>query len=69
MAAGNSDGDIHMLKYARGHTRATLRLLVHHDDAEREYAYDGGSEKALQLAAQENWTAVSMKDDWKTVFA
>jgi phosphoglycolate phosphatase-like HAD superfamily hydrolase len=64
VAAGNSDGDIHMLKY----TGAGLRLLVHHDDAEREYAYDGGSEKALQLAAQDGWTVVSMKQDWKTVF-
>ncbi len=52
VAAGNSDGDIHMLKYAG----SGLRLLVHHDDAEREYAYDGGSEKALQLAAQDGWT-------------
>ncbi len=68
MAAGNSDGDIHMLKYARGHTGSTLALLVHHDDAEREYAYDGGSEKALQLAPKEGWIIVSMKDDWKTVF-
>ena len=50
MAAGNSDGDIHMLKYAAGHEGLTLALLVHHDDAEREYAYDGGTEKALQLA-------------------
>ena len=64
VAAGNSDGDIHMLKYAG----AGLRLLVHHDDAEREYAYDGGSEKALQLAAQDGWTVVSMKQNWKTVF-
>jgi phosphoglycolate phosphatase-like HAD superfamily hydrolase len=63
-AAGNSDGDIHMLKYAG----SGLRLLVHHDDAEREYAYDGGSEKALQLAAQDGWTIVSMKNDWKIVF-
>ena len=69
MAAGNSDGDIHMLKYAGGHAGVSLQLLVHHDDAEREYAYDGGTEKALQLAAQENWIVVSMKDDWKTVFA
>ena len=46
----------------------SLQLLVHHDDAEREYAYDGGTEKALQLAAQEDWIVVSMKDDWKTVF-
>ena len=50
MAAGNSDGDIHMLKYARGHKGLSLALLVHHDDAEREYAYDEGTEKALQLA-------------------
>ena len=64
MAAGNSDGDIHMLKYAG----SGLRLLVHHDDAEREYAYDGGSEKALQLAAQDGWLVVSMKNDWKIVF-
>jgi len=64
MAAGNSDGDIHMLKYAG----SGLRLLVHHDDAEREYAYDGGSEKALQLAAQDGWLVVSMKHDWKIVF-
>ena len=64
LAAGNSDGDIHMLKYAG----SGLRLLVHHDDAEREYAYDGGSEKALQLAAQDGWLVVSMKHDWKTVF-
>ena len=64
VAAGNSDGDIHMLKYAG----SGLRLLVHHDDAEREYAYDGGSEKALQLAAQDGWLVVSMKHDWKTVF-
>jgi phosphoglycolate phosphatase-like HAD superfamily hydrolase len=68
MAAGNSDGDIHMLKYARGHKAPSLALLVHHDDAEREYAYDGGSEKALQLAAQDGWVVVSMKNDWKTVF-
>jgi hypothetical protein len=68
MAAGNSDGDIHMLKYAVGHKGLTLGLLVHHDDAEREYAYDDGAEKALQLAPKEGWIGVSMKNDWKTVF-
>ena len=57
-----------MLKYAQGHQGATLRLLVHHDDAEREYAYDGSTEKALRLAAKEGWVVVSMKDDWKIVF-
>jgi phosphoglycolate phosphatase-like HAD superfamily hydrolase len=69
MAAGNADGDIHMLKYAGGQRRPTLGLLVRHDDAEREYAYDGGAERALRLAAQEGWIVVSMRDDWKTVFA
>jgi hypothetical protein len=68
MAAGNSDGDIHMLKYAAGHSWPTLSLLVHHDDAEREYAYDEGSADALKLAEQENWVVVSIRDDWKAVF-
>jgi phosphoserine phosphatase len=68
MAAGNSDGDIHMLRYAEGHAGLSLQLLVHHDDAEREYAYDGGTEKALQLASKAGWIIVSMKNDWKIVF-
>jgi phosphoglycolate phosphatase-like HAD superfamily hydrolase len=68
MAAGNSNGDIAMLKYAVGHPGLTLGLLVHHDDPEREYAYDDGAEKALQLAPNEGWIVVSMKNDWKTVF-
>jgi phosphoglycolate phosphatase-like HAD superfamily hydrolase len=68
MAAGNSDGDIHMLKYARGQTGLTLGLLVHHDDPEREFAYDDGAEKALELAPRAGWITVSMKNDWKTVF-
>jgi phosphoserine phosphatase len=68
LAAGNSDGDIHMLKYAQGHPGLSLQVLVHHDDAEREYAYDGGAEKALELAAKEGWNIVSMKHDWRTVF-
>jgi phosphoglycolate phosphatase-like HAD superfamily hydrolase len=68
MAAGNSDGDIHMLKYAKGRAGFSLALLVHHDDAESEYAYDNGAEKALQLAPREGWVVVSMKNDWKMVF-
>lgn len=67
-AAGNSDGDIHMLKYAKGSKGQSLALLVQHDDAEREYSYDGGSEKALALAPSQNWVVVSIKNDWKTVF-
>jgi len=69
MAAGNSDGDIHMLKYAAGHKGLTLILLIHHDDAVREYTYDDGAEKALQLASKLGWCVISMKNDWKTVFS
>jgi hypothetical protein len=57
-----------MLKYASGHEGRSLQLLVHHDDAEREYAYDEGAESALELAAQGEWVVVSMKNDWKVIF-
>jgi hypothetical protein len=63
VAAGNSNGDIHMLKYAVGHPGLTLGLLVHHDDGEREYAYNDGAEKALKMAQQAGWLIVSMKND------
>jgi phosphoserine phosphatase len=62
-AAGNSNGDDEMLQYARG-----LRLLVHHDDGEREFAYTAGAERALEHAAAYGWTVVSMRDDWSEVF-
>jgi hypothetical protein len=68
MAAGNSDGDIHMLRYAAGHPGPTLALLVHHDDEAREYSYDGGAEKALAAAQAEGWVVASMKSDWNVVF-
>jgi len=68
-AAGNSNGDIQMLKYAKGHEGLSLALLLHHDDAGREYAYDGGTEKALQLASSAGWVVVSMKNDWNRVFS
>ena len=48
--------------------RPTLRLLVLHDDAEREFAYTSGAEAALERAATDGWTVVSMKDDWRSVF-
>jgi len=46
-----------------------LRLLLLHDDAEREFDYVAGAEQALNVAAQQNWTVVSIKNDWNTVFA
>jgi len=69
LAAGNSDGDMHMLWLAQTGSYPSLSLLVHHDDAEREYAYDIGSEKTLEMAPERGWSVVSMKNDWKTVFA
>ena len=68
LAAGNSNGDVAMLDFTRHADRPFLRLLVLHDDAEREFAYTGGAEKALERAAGDGWTVVSMKDDWTTVF-
>jgi phosphoserine phosphatase len=62
LAAGNADGDIAMLETAR------FALLVHHDDAEREFAYDEGAEKALAAAKANGWTVVSMRKDFRTVF-
>ena len=47
---------------------ARFGLLVRHDDAAREFAYDTGAEKALAEAAEREWTVVSIKDDFKQVF-
>jgi hypothetical protein len=58
-----------MLWLAQTGSYPSLSLLVQHDDAEREYEYDTGSEKTLQMAPERDWTVVSMKNDWKTVFA
>jgi phosphoserine phosphatase len=69
VAGGNSNGDIPMLRYAGGRSRPALRLLVLHDDPEREFAYTAGAETSLERASAEGWTVVSMKRDWSTVFA
>jgi phosphoserine phosphatase len=68
LAAGNSNGDIPMLRYSQHSDRPFLRLLVLHDDGEREFAYTGGAEQALEQAATDNWTVVSVQNDWATVF-
>jgi hypothetical protein len=62
-----------MLQWATGTDGRRLGLLVHHDDAEREYAYDrdshiGRLDQALDLAPNAGWVLVSMKDDWQTIF-
>jgi phosphoglycolate phosphatase-like HAD superfamily hydrolase len=61
-AGGNADVDIEMLTCAR------FGLLVHHDDDVREYAYTQAAQKSLAKAQELGWTAVSMKDDWATIF-
>jgi hypothetical protein len=72
-AFGNSDGDYEMLRWTTAGDGPRFGLIVHHTDAEREYAYDYPSEvgqlkKALDEAPQRGWTVVNMKDDWKTIF-
>ena len=69
VAAGNSNGDVPMLRFAGGKGRPALRLLVLHDDPEREFDYVKGAETALERARTEDWTVVSVKGDWETVFA
>jgi phosphoserine phosphatase len=69
LAVGNSNGDVPMLRYAGGKGRPALRLLVLHDDADREFAYTTGSETAIAEAEERGWSVVSMRDDWATVFA
>ncbi len=68
LVGGNSDGDVAMLAYAQDQHATFLGLLVHHDDAEREYAYDDGAETALEMAGVHGWTVASMKEDFATVF-
>ena len=68
LAAGNSNGDIPMLAFAEQPGRPSLRLLVLHDDPEREFEYTAGAEQALQLARTNGWTLVSISGDWATVF-
>jgi hypothetical protein len=69
VAGGNSNGDLQMLEFSGGRDRPALRLLVLHDDAEREFAYEAGAEEALERARADGWTIASIRDDWATVFA
>ncbi len=73
LAFGNSDGDLAMLRYTKSGPGARLALLVHHDDAEREFVYDREFKlsplaEALDKADDYGITVVSMKRDWATVF-
>ncbi|MEV0648508.1 HAD family hydrolase [Phytomonospora sp. NPDC050363] len=68
LTVGNSNGDIPLLRFTGGPRLPALRLLVDHDDGEREFSYSVGAEDALSRAGAEGWTLVSMRDDWATVF-
>ena len=73
LAFGNSDGDLQMLQWTAAGDRARFLGLVHHTDADREWAYDrqshiGALDKALDEANTKGWTVVNMKDDWKSIF-
>jgi hypothetical protein len=73
MAFGNSDGDLQMLQWTTAGDGPRFGLIVHHTDAEREWAYDrhshiGKLDTALDEAAAKGWTVVDMKNDWKTIF-
>jgi len=72
-AFGNSDGDLQMLQWAMAGSRQGFALFVHHDDAEREFAYDRADklqqfDKGWDEAVAKGWTVVSMKNDWKAVY-
>lgn len=72
-AFGNSDGDLQMLQWTTAGSGARFALIVHHTDAEREWAYDreshiGKLDRAWDEAKAKGWTVVSMKDDWAAIF-
>ncbi|MFC5050747.1 HAD family hydrolase [Rubritalea spongiae] len=72
-AAGNSDGDYQMLQYTSAGEGPRFGLIVHHTDADREFAYDrdshvGQLNKALDDSKTQNWTIVDMKKDWKIIY-
>ncbi|WP_120511315.1 HAD family hydrolase [Photobacterium salinisoli] len=73
IAVGNSDGDLAMLQWTKAGEGPRMSVLVHHTDAEREWAYDkessvGRLDKALPVAEKEQWIVVDMKQDWNRVF-
>jgi hypothetical protein len=79
-AIGNSTGDRQMLEYTKAGERARLAMIVLHDDATREYAYGPAqglpdtkvgrfTQELYDEAKKDGWTIVSMKDDWRRIFA
>ncbi|MEM0966672.1 MAG: HAD family hydrolase, partial [Verrucomicrobiota bacterium] len=72
-ASGNSDGDFQMLQYTTSGDSPSFGILLHHTDAEREWAYDRNSEvgkldRGLDEAGERGWMVIDMAEDWNTVF-
>jgi hypothetical protein len=72
-AFGNSDGDFQMLEWTTAGDGAHLGVIIHHTDAEREWAYDrdspiGRLDRGLDEAADRGWIVVDMEDDWRRIF-
>jgi hypothetical protein len=70
---GNSDGDLAMLQWSTAGDGPRMGLIVHHTDAAREYAYDrdshvGKLDEALDLAPENGWLVIDMKDDWSQIW-
>lgn len=73
LAFGNSDGDLQMLQWTAAGSGARLMGLVHHTDAEREWAYDrdsrvGRLDRALDESSRRGWVVVDIKRDWKVIY-
>lgn len=72
-ASGNSDGDFQMLEYTTSGDGARFGLILHHTDAEREWAYDrdshiGRLDRGLDEAAERGWVVIDMAEDWNTIW-
>ena len=70
-ACGNEGGagDIAMLRYSQGSRYPSFQMIINHDDSAREYYYQEKDSASLKAAARNKWHVVSMKNDWKKIFA
>lgn len=68
LTGGNTNGDVPMMEFAAASGKPHLNLLLHHDDAGREYETEHSAEQALKTAKDRDWTIISMKEDFAVVF-
>lgn len=68
LAVGNSNDDLQMLTFAGGPELPALRILVLHDDADREFDYVTGAEKVIDVVQTQGWATVSIKREWRAIF-